>query len=269
MPVTVTERFKSRTGSRGENGRRELLYTLEGSDDDVELLDALRDAAPTTHDGLVRDSIELIEQLDNGVWEASAKYVRPDLRLEPGEDETLISEFSTIGGTQHIIQSRETMSRHSDLVLGGGVTNHKGAIGVRDGEPAGCDIVVPVMEFSVPREFNKVTNAMVAKWFRITGRTNNAPFLGFDTGELLFLGVSGSKRATGGWSVGFKFAASPNAEDLQIGNITVSIKKGWEYLWVSNRKEFDENGNQIAAPPCEAHVERVYDADDFDDLGIT
>ncbi|MFN4261629.1 MAG: hypothetical protein ACK4RK_20290 [Gemmataceae bacterium] len=68
------------------------------------------------------------------------------------------------------------------------------------------------------------------------------------------------------WEIIFRFAASPNATDLTVGDIQGIEKKGWEYLWVRYADAEDEN--TLVKQPIAAYVERVYDYGDFSLLGI-
>ena len=58
-------------------------------------------------------------------------------------------------------------------------------------------------------------------------RANEGAFRGKVKGEVLFCGAAGSKRGQEDWEVTFKWAASPNKTDIQIGDITVPSKEGW------------------------------------------
>lgn len=53
--------------------------------------------------------------------------------------------------------------------------------------------------------------------------------------------ASGSQWGTEDWVVTFSFAASPNAVELTVGDITGIDKKGWEYLWVRYQDAEDED----------------------------
>ena len=85
---------------------------------------------------------------------------------------------------------------------------------------------------------------------------------------MLFLGASGSKTGVEHWEIAFKFAASPNVTNLDVGGITVSSKKGWEYLWVRFRDADDAAAKSLVKRPAAAYVERVYESADFSTLGI-
>jgi hypothetical protein len=56
------------------------------------------------------------------------------------------------------------------------------------------------------------------------------------------------------WEIPFKFAASPNATDLTVGDITGIEKKGWEYLWVRYADAEDEE-TLIQQPVAASHIE--------------
>ena len=86
---------------------------------------------------------------------------------------------------------------------------------------------------------------------------------------MLFLGASGTKTGIDDWEIAFKFAASPNVSSLSIGGgITVSAKKGWEYLWVRFADAEDTSANALVKRPIAAYVERVYESADFTLLGL-
>ncbi|MBN4052529.1 hypothetical protein JYT82_00275 [bacterium AH-315-K20] len=104
--------------------------------------------------------------------------------------------------------------------------------------------------------------------FALTGKVNNGVFRGFAAGECLFLGASGSKRSDSDWEISFRFAASPNATNLTVGDITGIAKKGWEYLWVRYADAVDDTAKALVKKPSAAHVEQVYDSGNFAALGI-
>ncbi len=85
---------------------------------------------------------------------------------------------------------------------------------------------------------------------------------------MLFLGASGSKRGNDLWELQFRFSASPNKSDIQVGEITGIAKKGWEYLWVLYVEDVDESAKSIVKKPIGVHVEQVYENGDFSLLGI-
>lgn len=270
MPISVEEKFDSRRSSVGQPEAAELRYVVRGTDDDLAARAALASEAPTTYDGLPRRTVGIEPGEAPGVWEGEVRYgvESVDFGGPPQTGESVFA-FDTGGGAQHITQSKETLSTHAAPGVPA-APDFGGAIGVTADSVEGVDIVVPVYHFTETHYLADalVTTAYRGALFLLTGRVNNAPFKGFNAGEVLFLGASGSKRGQGDWEIAFRFAASPNASNLSVGPITGVDKKGWEYLWVRYGDDLDEAADALVKRPVAAYVERVYDDGNFSLLGI-
>ena len=272
MFITVSEKFVSRpTTDSGLDATAldnllstELHYIVRGTDDERLAVQAVRGATPTTRNGMDRSEISL-EPVSDSIWEATVRYQAPDRQLEEGESSY---SFDTGGGSQHITNSLSTVSSYAPA--GKTAPNFKQAIGVTKDSVDGVDITVPVYNFSETHILanSTVTSTYKGQLFALTGKTNNAPFKGFATGEVLFLGASGSKRGKGDWEITFSFAASPNKTGLTVGDITGIAKKGWEYLWVRYEDAVDDAAGAMVKKPLAAYIEKVYDEGNFADLGI-
>ncbi len=267
MPITVAEKFLSRPSTRGDNPQTELAYIISGTDDDLAARSALASAAPLTYDGLSRQTIQL-DPLGDGLWEGSAHYgSTASQQLQPGESSFA---FDTGGGTQHITQSISTVASYA---ASGTPPDFQGAIGVTQDNVEGVDITVPIYQFSETHYLSHsvVTPTYRGTLFALTGKVNNASFKGLSAGECLFLGASGSRRGTGSdddWEITFRFAASPNATGLTIGDITSINKGGWDYMWVRYQDAEDDTAKALIKKPVAVYVEKVYERANFADLGI-
>jgi len=62
--------------------------------------------------------------------------------------------------------------------------------------------------------------------------------------------------------------ASPNRTNINVGGITVSSKKGWEYMWVRYADAEDAAANAIVKKPVAVYLEKVYEDGGFAGLGI-
>jgi hypothetical protein len=257
MTITIDERFNSREATEGPSPATELLYLVQGTEDDLQVKSLVAATAPTLYDGLVRDSFS-VTPLGGGVWECSVRYTLL-------ESETQFT-FDTGGGTQHITQSLQTMGGYAPA--GFTAPNFQGAMGVTTDSVEGTDITVPVYSFTETHYISGalVTPAYKATLFFLTGKVNGAAFKGFSVGEVLFLGAAGSKRGTDDWEITYRFAASPNVTGLAVGPITGIAKKGWEYLWVRYADAEDEH--VLVKRPIAAYVEQVYELGNFAGLGI-
>ena len=269
MPITVTEKFESRKSTKGDNPSAELVYTVRGTNDDLAARNSAETTSPATYDGHPRQSVS-VEPVGDELWEAVVRYGKAQGGSLPEPGESIFS-FDTGGGTQHITQSKETVSSYAPS--GSSPPDFGGAIGVTADGVEGVDITVPVFQFSETHYFTneQVTPSYKGTLFTLTGKVNSGPFKGFQAGEVLFLGASGARRGTDpddDWEITFRFAASPNANGISVGDISGISKKGWEYLWVRYADQEDTGSHAIVKRPVAAYVERVYDEGSFAGLGI-
>ena len=262
MPITVTEKFDSRTSAAGENPSVELKYVVAGTASDIDAKAALAATAPIAYDGLVRQSWD-VEPVGDGsaFWNGTVRYGRYD--NSPPETGDSSFSFDTGGGTQHITQSLETVARHAPA--GQTAPDFGGAIGVTHDAVEGVDTTVPVYRFSETHYVadSAVTPEYKANLFLQTGKVNDITFKGFAPGEVLFLGASGSQRGDEDWEITFYYAASPNVTDLTIGAITNIAKKGWEYLWVRYEDAADDDAKCVVKRPVQVNIEEVYEPASF------
>ena len=236
MPIEVAERVTSRKWS-GQTLTMEYLIT--GSADEQAVKAALLGAVDAAYNDLKRDDGSLsIEPVwadtaggtSDGLWEATIDYVpTPRVVFPPREVGDSVFSFDTTGGTQHITQSVQTVSKTGKS--GSTPPDFKGAIGVTKDSVEGVDITVPVYAFSETHylPLSAVTTAYKQALFGLTGKVNSGSFRGLAAGECLFLGASGTQRGDSDWEITFKFAGSPNKSNIQIGDLQpVPAKKGWD-----------------------------------------
>ncbi|MFN9374722.1 MAG: hypothetical protein ACK6D3_22775 [Planctomycetaceae bacterium] len=263
MPITVTEKWDSRPTNGGEQPSIELWFVIDGTDDNMAAHAAMVDYSPGLYQGLIRQSTH-VERIAEYSWEGSVRYGLTEAK-QAGQSQFV---FDTGGGTQHVTQSLANVGRYG--APGTTAPDFQGAFGVSAEQVHGVDITVPVYLFSETNYFEDgvVTGTYKAALFGLTGTVNNGAFRGFATGEVLFLGASGSNRGQEPWEISFKFAASPNVPNLTVGNISGISKGGWEYLWVRYSDQEDTLAKVLVKRPLAAYVERVYPFGDFSGLGI-
>jgi hypothetical protein len=150
------------------------------------------------------------------------------------------------------------------------VPDFQGTIGVTDSGIEGVEVPLPALQFSVQRRFDEefVTPAYLNILSNLTGTVNNAPFWGFEAGEVRFDGATGQQKLGKPWDITFKFTRSQNAANLTIGPITGVAKLGWEYLWVRYKTTSDTAAKRIVQVPMGVYVETVANYVDFTALGI-
>ena len=207
-----------------------------------------------------------VEELADNYWLGTAEYLTPNyVGVVPDT-----YSFDTTGGTQHITNSRSTRKYPSTA------PDYKNAIGVTDKSVKGTDIIVPVFNFVKTKRFDNkdLTQQFLVNIAQITGSVNNAKFLGFEIGEVLFRGATGSIQQINGHNIdgesdiNFNFSASPNRDSYSIGDISGIKKNGWEYEWTRYKFDDDEVNHQKIQVPKSVHIEEVYRSASFSILGV-
>lgn len=267
MAATATELPSSRTYTPGLSA--ELNYLIKGTVDEAEAVAALEAASPLTFNSLTRQPVSIEPRKDTidednptkGMWDGTVEYA-PYTIPEPQQVGDSTTGFKTGGGSVRRTQSLETINSHG--APGVTVEDYGGAIGYDGERVAGVDVVIPQYEWTETHILaDEDVNSYV--YFILTGTTNNAAFRGFNEGEVLFVGASGSKRADDEWEITFTFVGSVDTVE-DVGPIVSVPKGGHEYLWV--RYDDEEGEEDVIRTPISAYVERVYDAGDFSALRI-
>ena len=250
-------------------------YKIFGTADDVELHAAIN--AEISANGRywqypgVSGMQLLAEQysvsfLGDNAWQLTINYSKDG--AEDGTDPLKRARsFDTTGGTQHMTQA------FAESRFGTSAPDQRKAIGVDSNGVNGVDVVVPQLQwqesYDVPNAY--VTDSYIRGVSGVTGTTNNATFRGFEAGEVLFVGCSGSQewddqKGRGPWSLSFRFVASKNVTGETIGDISGVAKKGHEYLWV--RYEDAVDSSVLMKKPKAVYVNKVYRESAFSALGI-
>ena len=272
--VRVEEAYSERDetiDAKGNVTEIEIPYLVFGVTDESAALAAARPKVKTVV-GMALESIEIMERVNATTWKVKAVYEadRDGDGEDTSEDEdTSVFAFDTGGGTKHINQSIKTDGRYPNTA-----PDFAGAIEVdNEGNVNGIDVTMPVLNFTETHTLNgsRVTTSYKKTLAALTGTVNKSSFRGFATGEVLFLGASGTKRSkkiSAPWEITYRFAVSPNQAGLQVGDVKVTRKYGWDYLWVRYADKVTEGGKNVVKKPVGVYVEQVYPGGDFGNLGI-
>jgi hypothetical protein len=280
MPLTWIEDGDSRQATIVRKGKKATSsytksYKVFGTDDDTVLhaeinAEITANGAYWQYPGVPGMQLTAeqygVSYLGDKAWQVTISYEKGG--AEDGtEPLKRARSFDTTGGTQHLTQA------YAESRFGAGAPDQKKAIGVDSNGVNGVDVVVPQLQwqesYDVPNAY--VTSAWIRGVAGVTGTTNNASFRGFEAGEVLFVGCSGSQewddqKGRGPWSLSFRFVASKNVTGETIGDITGVAKKGHEYLWV--RYEDAVDSSTLLKKPKHVYVNQVYRPADFSALGI-
>jgi hypothetical protein len=279
MAVDVQEIVPSGSGGVGTvDGAVEARYRITSAVTDTlaDVEAALLATSPSTYRGLYRASPPHIDQLGGEVWIGTVRYAANAFAAV----QVPTFQFTTAGGTKHIVRGVAHIGSYDKNGNLATPNPHGGFINVDEQkggklQAAGTDIVFPVYKFSETHYFsvNDVDNFYKGVLFSLTGRVNNGPFKGFNPGEVLFLGATGTLRDQFWWEITFEFAASPNLTNVVINEdsdqeLHVPVLGGWDYLWIEHVTTADNAIFRCVMNPEVAHVEQTYYDGDFSFLGI-
>ena len=266
-----TERDET-INAKGDVTEIEIPYLVFGAEDESAALSAARGRVKTVA-GMALSSIEVVERINADTWKVKAVYEADEDGESPdtdtGDEDATVFAFDTGGGTMHLNQSIKTDGKYPN-----DVPDFAGAIEVdNEGNVNGVDVTMPVLNFTETHTLSgtRVSTSYKKTLAALTGTVNRSGFRGFSSGEVLFLGASGTKRskkASAPWEITFRFAVSPNKAGFKVGDIQVSRKYGWDYLWVRYADKVAENRKNMVKKPVAVYVEQVYPEGDFGNLGI-
>ena len=275
MPITHTEKSRSRTSLRATDtsSTSERTFAVWGSDDPEAIDNYILPLIPEYDgNGLVLNTVNY-DNLGGGNWDVTASYTHPDASDEERELDVGDYEFSfdTGGGTTTRTVSLGTTSYPKS---GETAPEWKGAIGVikeaNETRIDGVQIGISALKFSIRKRQPRTTITLeyVRTLKELTYTVNDAEWLGFAAGEVLFVGATGRQGTESDPEITYNFIVSDNATSLTVGDITVTTKPGHDYLWVFFEDIEDTSADMTVKQPKAAYVEQVYERTDFDELQI-
>ncbi len=270
MSTKIEPAFFDRSQAINSDGTctsAEIPYFVFGADDEEKALAYAYENTEAFFSGIPRQTIDIDERINTDTFKITVKYQSSSSSLDSDDNEPEPTfSFDTGGATMHLTQSLETMVSYPD-----DAPDYGGAIGY-DGENVnGVDVVQPVMNFSETHYFkpSRVTTSFKRTIARLTGTVNSDSFRGYSAGEVLFLGASGTRRGTSSkslWEITYRFSVSLTKENFDVGDLTISRKSGWDYLWV-RYSDKPEDG-EVLKKPSATYVEKVYERESFGSLGL-
>lgn len=249
----------------GPGDSAEISYLCKGSTDPLECRAAL--FAQTfynvnSYDGLILKSVNRT-RLSNTAWNFTLGY---------GNVPEVSGYTISIDTTGATVVQQEAFFNNQYPASGKSMSDNGTSINVQGDDVQGIDRVIGALKINVNAKIAQTWVSSPIAYAKtiasLTGYVNNAPYLGFATGELLFLGASGDIIANGDPALTFTFAASQNLTGLALGNISGIAKGGHEYLWVEYQTESGGTGEGKKQIAVGANVATIYEPADFTILRI-
>jgi hypothetical protein len=272
METKIEPAFFDRTQAIDNDGNyttAEIPYFVFEVEDESAAIEFALANVPLLYNSIPLESIEIDERISSNVFKITAQYKAgfDENTLSGNEEPDPVYSFDTGGGTQHLTQSLKTVAKYPSTA-----PDYNGAIGYDGENVKGVDVTMPVMNFSETHYLkpSKVTTKYKKNLGELTGKVNDGSFKGYSEGEVLFMGATGSRRGDSRsdlWEVTYKFAMSANRRNIKVGELTVTEKKGWDYLWVRYADDVKDK-KTLVKKPIAAYVEKVYERKDLGKLGI-
>jgi hypothetical protein len=176
---------------------------------------------------------------------------------------------SISAGTQHITQAIETIS--VSVPAGKVAPDRKGVINVSAEGVGGVDIYSPEVRFTISERIPQMTFGRLKQLAFLACKVNFGNWGPFFAREVLYVGSEFPEGDAGNArQVTHNFAYSETRKNIVINDITVPLKRGWDYLWVEYEQATDSGSNTQFQKPLAAHVVRVYNQIDFEnELGVS
>jgi hypothetical protein len=252
-----------------DNNTAQRRWLVRGNVDPVACRVVLLQYAGTiglyTYDGLGLKNMEWSLYPDGGpaAWEFIANY---DYTPEVGG---CTISIDTTGAT---VNTQSAFSQTSFAASGETAPDFGESINVdADGNPQGVSKIIPSLKITVKA---KIAAAYVTSpcayaqiLYECTGKVNDAAFLCFAAGEVLFLGATGDLVSEDP-VLNFAFEVSPNVTNYSIGGITGINKNGHDYIWFNFKQKQDASSGLKVSTPRAAYVSEVYEEADFSTMKI-
>ena len=292
MAIQINELIASRVMKTGQRGSVVTEWIIFETDPliplDEETASAELDTATPTYWGTTgfrknETSVEPVgDPLLSRMWKGVVDYLSPSGGSStPAESGESFFSFDTGSATVHITQSRDTYDKlgFDDGGTTRTATDWNKMINASKDEVKGVDIISPEFRFSETHYFDSsFVDTTYKQVLKAMGTTqNNAPFRGYNAGEVLFINAVGSRRGTNssdGWEITYNFSVKDTitAGTVFAPNITplTTDRAGWSYVWVGYTPEDDSTSGtpRQKLVPKEAYVEEIYKPTDFANLGI-
>jgi len=291
MSITVTERCTSRPLTDGKSHVR--IYVVTGTSDEAEAMTALKAAAPSVANSLIRDVCEVepdfidTENPSHCRWIGRAPYISTEDKAgeerEPIALNGIVIQGTTGGGTMHRTHSIHTNSSRGRYAVPDPAVapDFQQGIGWNGEEFEGVDVGVRQFEFTIIKVWEVPGDLILDTLYNLSWTVNNAEVTYTDTetgihitlaaGECLFKWADfGRSRGDGGLEVVYHMAASPNIADgeVKISDTDVPAKLGWKYVWTYCVPRKDDASDRVISTMEAIYVEQVYEIADHSGLAI-
>jgi len=252
---------------------------------DEEVLQRVLDLAPAACGTAYLEGVGITADEGGGVMKVEVRYASSDesfshyryQRVKRSGDRVWSFDVSCHSEKiTHGIRLMQMVNVNGGVSPGNAI-NWNGRIGPA-GEINGTKRLAPSMTEECIATFkaDEITTAYKRMLLKLTGCVNNAPFHGWEKGEVLFVGASQNRSYQNDrkdWltDVVFHFSIRPNMVSPQIGGVVLpGTVEGWDYPWcIEENTVASANGGRLPARKVSGvYLTRIYRRADFNLLAL-
>ncbi len=271
MAISIEEKPDSRRA--GKDLIEESWYVY-GTHDAIVARELVRALLPQERDGLFIESpsvLELSTFHTGGAFEASVRWTKRDDTL------TRSIQFDGGGGSERIFQAIDHIESYGGPGYGGNPPSNNGALNYNRStrNVEGAEILAGfstfTLQMTVPH--GQMQAAHIDFLERSQRHTNSLPWtittddgvqLTFTEEEVLFAKLSGGKQTAEDWQFTGLFHGRRTKTNFNVGDVSVTEKRGWHHMSVEYKDSEDEN--VFVKVPDVVHIDRVYPTTDFNEF---
>lgn len=267
----VAEKAKSRIIDDNDTSpRAETTWMVWGAESDYHAYQALNGIVPVTYAFAVSGQVGVLVNLavkevgersnTDREYEAQAVYA-----VRPRADDI---EYSfAIGGQS--VQLTHSLGTLAYTGAGRIAPDFNGGIGVDPtGKVAGVSIERPRFTFAVTKHWllSDVTTTYQLMLASMVGTVNATEYFGLAAGCVKLNGAQGSPDGKR-WPVRYDFEYSAPEFNVQVADITIPYREGWQYIDIY-RKNIDISVEKQIDVPHSVYLHNVYPKTNFHNLGL-
>ncbi len=265
-------------GNGGNSGSSATIYYIVSeAADEATACNAAWAFAPAEYLEIPKKSAAMSERLSDTMWKVEIRYGSEsssgssDSGDEDGEPRM---SFDCSAGTKHVQvalgkntvvyiddQEEKTLYENAEIGWNGKIGDESSATGV--------DVPCANLRESYTKTMSssKLSNAQKRKYAGLTGKVNGGAFMGWQKGEVMFMGCSYSAPVKGRdkVEVSFHFQIQLNETKAKLLDKTVS-KEGYEYIWAVTKQV--KTGDSVTTKPRAIIVSKVVEHANFSELGL-
>jgi hypothetical protein len=282
MPTMKIRRLANGTETWDKNGRCktvEAQFWITGAPDKSSAIAEILSLAPESENGASLKEFRVGEFDKDKNLEITAVYERGSgsSSSDQREDNSPFFSFSAGGGTKHVTVG--TLLKRRQGPNSGYLPDPGNLIGWNgDHSPQGfrvSGVDVPTASLKESWEKSMKVSSLTTAWRRkianAVGKCNDAPFKGWDRGEVMLVDCtfSGSSKGSDKVKVKFDFAIRLNEENAEVDGVDIGAVEGWQYVWVISDPLVDINTDKVYRPQIIGiYVSQVVEYTNFNALGI-